>query len=404
MSHFGLHLQTPVSEWDSEILWAAENGKPYKVVKAFWVEAGTTVKHLSPQTDTVFRQFVVHQQPFLDRAIISPEEGDGAADQFIRMFKDSVNQHGNVDYVESLNETYASKNLLNQQKAVAFDRAFIRRLKVHCPATRPIVYNAASGNIDHDEYAVLVDLARECEAADGAFGYHNYWSVVHGISYAGSREHAMDYQMRWAWSLDKYLVDRGIRVKHMLGESGPIGAGPNGYWQLPEDGWLMHSVWNGNIDGYISDLEVVDSLFYDSVPGREGRIIGAPLFTSGYGIGWDAFQVQFALLGRLTDHIINYDAGTPPPPPLDNFKKEAWRITAEMQRTGQNGIRLNADAAIQLEIDYDNLTEGTDFQIVTSETGVDGRTVQAAESHSGVFPRRVYVWELGEEIYWYENP
>jgi hypothetical protein len=74
-----------------------------------------------------------------------------------------------------------------------------------------------------------------------------------------------------------------------------------------------------------------------------------------------------------------------------------------MQRTGQNGIRLNSDAAIQQVIDYDNQANDTDFQIVTSETVLDGKTVQAAESHSGSFSRRVYVWEAGEEIYYFEE-
>ncbi len=405
MSYFGLHLQTPVNEWDSEILWAAEQGKPYKVAKAFWVEAGKTIKQLSPLTATVFRHYWAHQQPFLDRAIISPAEGDAAADEFIFMFKDSINQHGGIDYVESLNETYPSANLLAQRKAVEFDRAFIRRLAVHCPATRPIVYTAPPGNIDHDENYVLVDLARECQAADGAFGYHNYWSVVNKHSYAGSVEHAHDYQMRWAWSLDEYLVARGIRVKYMLGESGPIGAGPTGYWQLPNDGWLLHSVWDGDVDGYISDLETMDALFYDSVPGREGRLIGATLFTSGHA-GWNSFQVQHQLLGRLTDHIVDYD-GTPPPPPpppSETFEEEAWRVTSEMQENGQNGIRLNAQAGIQVQISEDNLYFGSDFQVATSETDIQGRTVQAAESLSNARPRRVYVYGPGEPIYWYEQP
>ena len=99
MSYFGLHLQTPIDEWTCEILYAAEEEKPYRVVKAFWVEVGVTVKHLSPTTTTVFRHYLAHQQPFLDRALVSPAEADAAADQFIAMFKDAVNQHGNLDYV-----------------------------------------------------------------------------------------------------------------------------------------------------------------------------------------------------------------------------------------------------------------------------------------------------------------
>jgi len=403
MSYFGLHLQTPVDEWDSEILWAAEQGKPYKVCKGFWVEMGKIVKQLSPSTSTVYRYWLDHQQPFLDRAIISPAEADAAADEFIFFFKDSINQHGDVDYVESLNETYPSANILTQRKAVAFDRAFIRRLAVHCPHTRPIVYTAPPGNIDHHEYDVLLPLAEECEAAGGAFGYHNYWSVVNSISYAASQGHAYDYQMRWAWSLDEYLVDRGIRVKWMLGESGPIGAAVGGYWQLPNDGWLLNSVWGGDIDGYMSDVEIMDEMYYSSIPGLEGRLIGATLFTSGYA-GWEPFQVQGSLLYRLTDHVINYDVITPPPPPSNDFEEEAWRVTTEMQQNGQNGIRLNANAGIQQQITEDNLYYGWDFQIVTAETDVQNKTVQAVESISGGPPRRVYVWEPGQEIYWFEHP
>ena len=399
-SYFGLHLQTPVSEWDSEILHAAEEGKPYAVVKAFWVEMGKIVKQLSPHTITVFRHYVGHQQPFLDRAFISSVEADAAADEFIGMFKDSVNHHGNIDYVESLNETYAAHNLLNQQKAVAFDRAFIRRLPLHCPATKPIVYTAASGNIDHDEYWVLVELARECEAAGGAFGYHNYWSVVHKHSYAGSPGHAYDYHMRWADSLDEFLVRRGIRVKYMLGESGPVGAGPDGYWQLPDDGWLASNVWDGDVEGYVSDLVVMDNLFHNSRVAIEERLLGVTLFTSGNGIGWHHFQVQQPMLGRVTDHIIDY---TGEPMPINTFEEEVWNLTSAMQETGQNGIKLNTKAGIQQQINTDNTNFGHDLQIVTSETTYDGKTVQAAECKRGTIPRRVYVWEAGQPIYHFEE-
>ena len=398
-SYFGLHLQTPVDEWDSEILWAAEQGKPYVVVKAFWVEMGLIVKHLSPWTKTVYRYYLAHQQPFLDRALISPAEADAAADQFILMFKDSINQHGNIDYVESLNETYPSKDLLAQRKAVAFDRAFIRRLPVHCPATKPIVYTAPPGNIDHDEYGILLDLARECEAAGGAFGYHNYWSVVNKHSYVNSYSHARDYHMRWSDTLDAYLVLRGIRVKYMLGESGPIGASPDGYWQRPNDGWLASDVWNGDVDGYVSDLVAMDELYHISRAANEGRLIGATLFTSGNGVGWDEFQVQQPLLGRVTDHIIDFTGE----PMTDTFKEAAWKLTSDMQRFGQNGIRLNTEAGIQQRVNADNDAGGHDLQIVTSETTLDGKTIQAAECKRGTTPRRVYVWAPGEAIYYFEE-
>lgn len=414
-SYFGLHLQTPVDDWDKELIRAAEAGKAYRIVKVFWVEAGQTVKNISESTTTVFRQHVEHRQPYLDKAILSLADADASADTFIRKFSDSVNQHGHLDYVESLNETYASEDLVGQQKAVAFDRAFIRRLKVHCPNTRPVVYTAAPGNIDHDEYAILVDLARECEAVGGAFGYHNYWSVVNKHSYVDSLAHARDYHMRWA-GLDAYLVAKGIRVNHMLGESGPIGASINGYWQKPNDGWLKDDVWNGNEYGYLSDLALMDVLLGNSLAARENRLEGVTLFTSGQPhVGWDYFQIRMPFLARLTDHVIASgvlpdpdpdpvpDPVPDPDPPLSDFEKKAWEITAQMQRTGQNGIQLNTDAAIQKLINQHNEEKDLDLQIVTTEEFVEGKTVQAAESRTGKVPRRVYVWHRLEGLYWYEE-
>lgn len=89
--------------------------------------------------------------------------------------------------------------------------------------------------------------------------------------------------------------------------------------------------------------------------------------------------------------------------PTETFKEAAWRLTSEMQEFGQNGIRLNKDAGIQQQINSDNFVSDTDFQIVTAETTIDGKTVQAAESLSGRGPRRVYVYEPGQPIYYFEN-
>lgn len=408
MSYFGLHLQTPVNGWENELRRAAIVRKPYKIVKLFWVEGGQTTKNLSPFTTTVFRHNVEHKQPFLDQAGISALEADDAADRFILQFKDSINQHGHIDYVESLNETYATDDPVGQNKAVAFDRAFIRRLKVHCPAVKPVVYTAAPGNIDHDEWEVLVDLARECQAAGGAFGYHNYWSVVDKNSFVNSLTHAKDYQMRWAYSLDPYLVARQIRVKYLLGESGPIGAGPTGYGQRPNDGWKHPNVWAGDMAGYIDDLTEMDHMYKNSIPAREGRLIGCTLFTSGIGVGWDYFQIQGSALTKLTDYVMSTIPSVPPPdpdpvPPDLTFEPAAWHKTVEMQENGQNGIRLNSQAAIQKQVTEDNAADNLDLQIVTSETTVQGKTVQAVESLTGKVPRRVYVWEVGMPVYFFED-
>jgi hypothetical protein len=412
MSYFGLHLQTPINDWDLELQRAANAGKPYKIVKAFWIEAGRTVKNISQSTTTVFRHYIEHQAPYLHRAAISSYEADKAADDYILRFSDSLNDQSEyVDYVESLNETYPSEDIDSQRRAVAFDRAFIRRLSVICPNVKPVVYTAPPGNIDHDEYEILLGLAADCAEVDGAFGYHNYWSVVNKHSYVNSPGHARDYQMRWE-GLDDYLVIRGIRVNWMLGESGAIGAGPTGYWQKPNE----DDVWDGDQDGYLSDLLSMDSLFKRSLAAREDRFEGATLFTSNVNVGWDDFRIEKPFLTRLTDYIIDSSTVTPlpdpdpdpepepePQPPLTSFQKKAWEVTVRMQETGDRGIQLNAEAAIQKQINKDNEEGNLDLQIVTTEEFVEGKTVQAAESLTGKVPRRVYVWHRFEPMYWFEE-
>ena len=84
------------------------------------------------------------------------------------------------------------------------------------------------------------------------------------------------------------------------------------------------------------------------------------------------------------------------------FQQKAWEVTTDMQTTGQGGLRLNAAAGIQQQINEDNKLD-LGLQIVTDEVIVDGKTVQAAESLTGKVPRRVYGWESGKPIYYFEE-
>lgn len=398
-SFIGLHLQTPVDGWEEEFRRAAQAGVPYRVGKFFWVEAGKIVKSFSGQTITVFRHYLSHQQPLLDRAFLSPEEADRAADEYILQFKDSINQHGGIDYVESLNETYPSEDLVAQTKAVAFDRAFIRRLRVHCPNVKAVVYTAPPGNIDHDEYGILVPLARDAQLAGAAFGYHNYWSVVNGQSFVNSPQHARDYHMRWSVTLDAYMVTRGIFLKYILGESGAIGASPNGYWQRPNDGWLKDDVWNGNQDGYLSDFLSMDYLYRNTLAAQQNRLLGTTLFTSGYA-GWDLFQVRRPFLSRVTDYVIssvtNPPPPTPPPPPGTTLEHRLWAASVREQE--QNGLRLNPDAALGAAIRNSGRT------VVHNEITEEGYVIQAGEDEFGTKPRKVYVWSPGQPVWSFIDP
>ena len=119
-----------------------------------------------------------------------------------------------------------------------------------------------------------------------------------------------------------------------------------------------------------------------------------------------SLEVEADSHGHVTaffiDAIDMYTLENPVEPPAD-FWEEAWLITSGMQINGDNGIRLNSEAAIQQQIVKHNEAHNLDLQVVTAETIIDGKTVQAAESLSGRVPRRVYVWEAGEDVYWFDE-
>jgi len=102
--------------------------------------------------------------------------------------------------------------------------------------------------------------------------------------------------MRWN-EIDKYLVERGIRVNWFSGEAGPIGASGDlnskdfGYWQLPNDGWRHRNVWNGNVAGYIGDLNAYDALIQQTRAWQENRFLGYVLFTCPPGKDWKKFKL-----------------------------------------------------------------------------------------------------------------
>ena len=107
----------------------------------------------------------------------------------------------------------------------------------------------------------------------------------------------------------------------------------------------------------------------------------------------------------VLDEAVPVNAPEPPnpPPPSDTLEQEAWDKTVAMQVTGIGGIRLNKDAGIQQLVTAHNKA-GLNLQKVTDEVIIDGHTFMAAESLTGACPRRVYVWQPGLPIYFFEDP
>ncbi len=307
MSYLSFHLQTNVTGW----LDAVARCKP-RVLKVFQIEMGNAAKAVSPDTKIVFRHHVDHQQPLLDRSGEGPVQAIEAAAEFIGWFEDSLNLQGGIDYVEAFNETYATKKPETMRKAIAFDIGFCKALAQVCPGVKPVVFTAAIGNPGHDEYGPLLELADICEAFGGAFGYHAYHPVVNGESFVHSLKHQRDLHLRWTY-IDDFLRENGHTVDWFLGEVGPIGANDDGYGLRANDGWKHSGVWNGNRFACVGDLAAFDRLLADTQAAREGRLIGATIFTSGP--GWKHFQIRQPILDEIADYIAANPTPEPEPEP-----------------------------------------------------------------------------------------
>jgi hypothetical protein len=191
-------------------------------------------------------------------------------------------------------------------------------LRARVPRIAPVVFTAAIGNPDHDEYGALLPLAREAMEAGAYFGYHAYWPVYCGESFVADLDCQGDLHLRWN-ALDNALAMHNIAVRWLLTEAGPIGCNDPATWEAcgyglrPADGWKLPRVWNGDLEGYLEDLAAFDGLIARTRAAEEGRVKGYALFTSNSSPGdW----VHFNLVGGDAERIAEYTAQEPPPPEL----------------------------------------------------------------------------------------
>lgn len=351
MSYLGLHLASPVNNWNLEVQRAYRAGSPYAVIKTLHPENYREVQEAAPGTPYVYR----HWDDRLQKEVILPMIYRGqyteAADLWISQSKDSINQHmgttpGRPVYFESMNEEYPSNNTAKLRAVVQFDIAFCQRLSLHCPGVRPAVFTAAIGNPDHGEVAELLPLARACASKKGLMCYHMYHSVYYGRSFVNSYPHQRDLHMRWAYSFDEYFRQNGVYVNWMLSEAGAIGSEESGYGPKPLDGWKLDRVWNNNIDNYINDLRALDSLVASSIPAKEGRVVGLTIFTTEPNPSdWIHFNIKDGDLYKLTDYVISNPTPTPTPPPVPvervmGLDISRWQGTMNFQTAYNRGARF----------------------------------------------------------------
>ena len=243
-----------------------------------------------------------------------------------------------------------------------------------------IIGEAAVGNDIPPEFAKLSHEHRWVH-----LGYHGYVPVW-------MKEIRPDewewYSGRWE-SMDKRFANMGYRVTWYIGEFGAVGHNGPGWPNslAPNDGWEHENVYNGDIEAYIDMMRYWLGKATQTAAWKEGRLIGATIFTSGGGSRWKHFDLLQPQMGRVAQAVADYMANIPPPydPPPDDdddWQQELWDTSIELQT-----ISLNPNAALQSAIFRDGYVPvESEFWQTIDEIEY---AAQAAE-HLSTGARRVY--------------
>lgn len=303
--------------------------------------------------------------------------------QEIAQYCDGVSWHNEI-WANSQNEVEWAERVAASEAAVHVWNTEFRPTLAN--DVRLIIGEAAVGN---NMPRRIAELAIE---SDNLLGYHPYeWWTRKVRSGEGFRAAT---SMLW----DTMEFNWGLKPTWIFTENGPL--------ESAVTGWRASECLDGNRLLYVEAVRLWMADVAQTPAYKEGRVRGFSLFTTFHPADnqWGSFHTGQPEMNELATMIAKYwKPGTAPPPPTNTFKSKAWTVTVNMQKTGQDGIRLNAKAGIQEQIAAENLHNNNDLQVVTSETIVDGKTVQAAESLTHKVPRRVYVWEAGQSIWWFED-
>ena len=423
-SYLTYHMQDPFPEWNVWVNMAYRNGFPFRSIKVFHPEDYPVVKAASPPTEVVYRSWADKSGQGRWMQMAMDGQAQQAANEYIDSWIDSVLTHMPFGMCESINEEYPTGNATKIKGIVDFDMEFIKAMALRLPNHRAVVFTAAVGNPGWNELDGLLPLAALAVRHRAVFGYHGYHPVkdkLSGVDLDSGKKHL---HLRFD-GIDRYLASHGYKVDWFIGEAGAMGVSvldpaPGDNWGMSVvNGWKSSQVWDGDLEAYINDLAILDQVASRTNVATDGRLLGISIFTSrpGYDVSWNKFNMigeaakQMAGLISMGVEVTDYpDPPTEPPvdpPPTDDreeLHRQAWAVTVAKQVTGQGGLRLNDAAGIQQQINRANEDEGLALQIVTDEVVIDGVTFQGAESLTRATMRRVYVWEPGKPIYYFNDP
>jgi len=175
-------------------------------------------------------------------------------------------------YMESPNELYPSENAPLVARAAALDQAIALEVERTELPIATIGYCAGVGNPHETEYILLVPLARTLERTRGAMGLHLYWwanEIENGLE-SWWKYHAGRYQ-----EVDKVLVEHGVHVDWLCGESGVVQS-DDGYHLNAHSGWRDVMDW----PTYLADILRVNDLDNLWNVTHGGRFKGRAYFTT----------------------------------------------------------------------------------------------------------------------------
>lgn len=336
------HFQNAVNDWPRAVA-QLPGGVYNKAVDG--VQLLAEAKQYAPHSKTVLRHWYDPLQVF----------GGGWNDNvqraraFFATFIDGtfMQYARHVNAVEEWNEYHAQTHTPAEiaqrvlwAEAVAYVWSQEYRKRAGLEHIRLVLANTAVGNDIPFDYG---EIARE---HDCIMGYHAYvpvnaaYDTPHNIK-PGEWEH---YSGRWEMIDERWRSAR-IYVPWLITEFGCVGE--EGDHLRPNDGWRMAYTYGGDAQKYTSMMGYWMSKAKQTAAYRNGRFLGATIFTTGGGSQWREFEVQQPEMDTIAQYVRD-NAGAPPPPPpppdpVDPLATAVWQYgQASGLCTANNDAALNA--------------------------------------------------------------
>ena len=274
-------------------------------------ELAGTIKHISPNTQVLYRHHVDHQAPFLQHP--DPYE---AACTFLDRFWDAIEANP-IDAIEGLNETIATGDTDGIMRAVAFEVALSHEVKRRSPSICACLLNTAVGNPAHGLETELLLPAAEAAALNQHYiGYHPYFPAHPTYTREWMSREGKHHHLRALLSWDPVFTAAGYHVRYLFTEAGACGAAARhdhrpGAYNFTA-GWRDPAALKGDWPLYLELLLTFEDLVNQWNATHQHRAEAIMLFTVGQPyVGWQHFK----LWQRELDELGRALSSSQPPSP-----------------------------------------------------------------------------------------